>query len=72
MGATQLSRTIVEFCDELVGPACDDDRLASRVPRRMVVVAVLRARLGVTAIPHARINGVDGRLPFGASERMAG
>jgi hypothetical protein len=61
----------VELRDELVSPTCDDG-LACGVTGRMVVVAALGARLGVAAIPHARVNGVDGRLPFGASERMAG
>jgi hypothetical protein len=36
------------------------------------VVSALGTALRVAAIPHAHINGVDGRLPFGASERMAG
>jgi hypothetical protein len=61
----------IKLCNELVGPACDDG-LAGGVPRGMVVVAALGTRFGVAAIPHARVNGVDGRLPFGASERMAG
>jgi hypothetical protein len=61
----------VELCDELVGPACDDG-LAGGVAGRMVIVAALGARLGVTAGPHARVHGVDGHLPFGTGERMAG
>ena len=59
-----------QLCDELVGPACDDG-LPRRVARRMVVVAALGTRLGVAAIPHARVHGVDGHLPLSASERMA-
>jgi hypothetical protein len=61
----------VELLDELVSITCDYG-LACGVTGRMVVVATLGARLGVAAIPHARVNGVDRRLPFGASERMAG
>jgi hypothetical protein len=61
----------VELRDELVGPP-GDDGLAGGVARGMIVVAALGARLGVAAIPHARVNGVDGHLSFGASERMAG
>ena len=61
----------VELGDELVGPP-SDDRLAGRVPRRMVVVSALRTRLGVAAVPHAGVHGVDGSLPFGAGERIAG
>lgn len=61
----------VESSDELVGPT-GDDGLACGVARRMVVVAALGARLGVASGPHARVHGKDGRLPFGASERMAG
>jgi len=61
----------VELCDELVGPA-RHDRLAGRVARRMIVVSALGTALRVAAIPHTRVHGVDGRLPFGASERMAG
>src|SRR5688572_32976366 len=37
----------------------------------MVVVAALGARLCIAAVPHARVHGVDGGLPFGAGERMA-
>jgi len=59
-----------QLCDELVGPACDDG-LPRRVAGRMIVVAALRTRLGVAAIPHARVHGVDGHLPLSASERMA-
>jgi hypothetical protein len=70
-GAVQLSRTMVELCDDLVGPP-GDDGLAGGVAGRMIVVAALATRLGVAAIPHARVNGVDGRVPFGASERIAG
>jgi len=58
-----------QLCDELVSPACDDG-LAGGMPRRMIVVAALRARLSVAAIPHARVHGVDGRITLG--ERMAG
>ena len=60
-----------QLCDELVGPACHDG-LAGGVAGRMVIVAALGTRLGVAAIPHARVHGVDGLLPFGASDRMAG
>jgi hypothetical protein len=60
-----------ELCDPLVGPA-GDDGLTGRVSGGMVVEAALRAALRVAAIPHAHINGVDGRLPFGASDRMVG
>jgi hypothetical protein len=61
----------VEPGDELVGPACDDG-LPRGVPRRMALVSALGARLRVAACPHARVHGVDGRLPFGAGEQMAG
>jgi len=61
----------VKLCDELVGPSCHNG-LTGGVARRMVVVAPLRTRLGVAAIPHANVHGIDGGLPFGASERMAG
>ena len=40
------------------------------MPRRMVVVAALGARLGVAAGPHANVHGVDGRAAS-SSERMA-
>src|SRR5919107_3137252 len=59
----------VEPCNELVGPSCDDG-LSGRVTGRMVVVAALGTRLRVASGPHARVHGVDGRLPFGAGERM--
>src|SRR5215216_2538550 len=62
----------VEPCNELVGPSCDDG-LSGRVTGRMVVVvAALGTRLRVASGPHARVHGVDGRLPFGTGERMAG
>jgi len=38
----------------------------------MVIEAALGAGLRVAAIPHANVHGVDGRLPFGAGEWMAG
>src|SRR5215211_2695148 len=60
-----------QLCNPLVGPACDDG-LAGGVAGRMVIVAALGTRLGVAAIPHARVNGVDGRHTFDASERIAG
>ena len=53
-----------QLCDELVGPACDDG-LTGGVAGRMVVVAALGARLGLTACPHARVYGKDRRLPYG-------
>jgi len=59
----------IELCDELVGPACYD-RLPSRVARRMVVVAALRATLRIAAIPHAHVHGVDGRRRFASGKRM--
>ncbi len=56
--------------DELIGPA-GDDRLPSRVPRRVVVEAALGATLGVAAGPYTRIHGVvDGRSA--PSKRMTG
>ncbi len=56
----------------LVGPPGDDDRLAGRVARGVVVEAALWAALGVAPGPHANVHhGVDGRFPFGGGERMA-
>jgi hypothetical protein len=55
----------VKLCDELVGPP-GDDGLSGGVTGRMVVVSALGTRLSVAAIPHARVNSVDGRLPLGA------
>jgi hypothetical protein len=67
-GAPALADEI-ELCDELVGPA-RYDRLPRRVAGRMVVEAAFRATLGVAAIPHAHVHGVDGR--FASSKWMAG
>src|SRR5215213_3444453 len=60
-----------QLCDELVSPACDEG-LAGGVPRRMVVETALGAALRIAPGPHARVNGVDGRLPFGTGQRMVG
>jgi hypothetical protein len=59
----------VQLCDELVGPARDDG-LTRGVSGRMVVETTLGAALGVAAIPHANVYGVDGC--FALSKRMAG
>jgi hypothetical protein len=61
----------IELCDELVGPACYDG-LPSRVTRRMVVEAALRATLCVATIPHACLHGIDGCRRFASRERMVG
>jgi hypothetical protein len=37
----------------------------------VVVVAALGTALGIAARPYAHIHGEDGRLPYGAGERMA-
>src|SRR5215211_147910 len=61
-----------KLCDELVGPA-GDDGLACGVPRRVVVVAALGARLGVAPGPDARVHSEDERFIRAArGERMAG
>jgi hypothetical protein len=59
----------VQLCDKLVGPSCDDG-LTRGVSGRMVVETTLRAALGVAAIPHANVYGLDGR--FALEKRMAG
>ena len=51
----------VELCDEPVGSS-GADGLPSRVARRMVVETSLGATLGVAAIPHAHVHGIDGRF----------
>jgi hypothetical protein len=61
----------IELCDELVGPT-RHDRLPSRVARRMVVEAALRATLCVAAIPNAHVHGVDGCRRFASSKRIVG
>jgi hypothetical protein len=61
----------VELGDELVGPS-GDDRLAGGVARRMVIVAALGTSFRIAPRPHARVHGVDGGLPLGTSERIAG
>jgi hypothetical protein len=60
-----------QLCNELEGPP-GDDGLTGGVPRRMVVVSSLGAALRIAAVPHARVHGVDGRLPLGTSEWKAG
>lgn len=55
--------------DPLVGPA-GDNRLAGGVARRVVVVATLRAGLGIAPRPHADIDGEDRRCLI--AEQMVG
>jgi hypothetical protein len=57
-----------ELREPLVGPPRDDG-LTRPVMRRMVVIATLGARLGVTTRPHAAVDGVNW-LP--ADQRMTG
>jgi hypothetical protein len=67
MGALQLSRTIIELCDELVSPS-GDDGLPRRVLGRMVIVSASWAAFGVATRPDAHVHGVYRSL--GSSERV--